>query len=174
MMTKAKKQTTSRIDTSTKLEQASKKKAASLKLGGPAQCLATSEFLCAKTGEVSGRVWLVTGDPLLAQRYGATPLPKSLEKRCFNAQLGIITEKSFLNAYEGADLKDLRLLLDAIRSADAKKLYDIAGDYAPFYCPKCKKCFAPSLWSAMPVFDESFYDYTEATCWKGHTKKTFD
>ena len=78
MVIKAKKQITSRIDKSSGLVQASKKKAASLKFGGPAKCLATAEFLCAKTGEVSGQVWLVTGDFLLAQRYGATPFNMQL------------------------------------------------------------------------------------------------
>jgi hypothetical protein len=74
----------------------------------------------------------------------------------------------------GADLKDLSSLLHAIRTVDVKRLHAVKGDYAPFYCPKCEKCFVASLWSSRPIFDDGFYDYTEAICPKGHENRILD
>jgi hypothetical protein len=38
------------------------------------------------------------------------------------------------------------------------------------YCPECKKMYCTQHYSAREFFDEGFYDYTEGTCPKGHTR----
>jgi hypothetical protein len=146
-----------------------------LTLGGPVMSLEAANFRCSETGEVCGRVWLVTGDPELARKHGGVPLPKSLEERCLPiAPLGVITETSVAGAYMTAKLNDLSRLLDAIRTSDVKRLHAVNRDYAPFYCPKCEKRFVASLWSSIPIYDDGFYDYTEVTCPTGHINRILD
>lgn len=145
-----------------------------LEMGGVVSSLAAATFKCSETGEVCGRVWLVTGDPELARKHRGPRLPKFLKEKCFDFPRGVVSEKSFVEAYMMANLNDLSRLLDAIRTADAKRLHAVKADYAPFYCPKCEKCFVASLWSSMPIFDDGFYDYTEAICPKGHKNRVLD
>ena len=154
--------------------KAKKSSVPSISIGGHVDCLATADFVNAKTGEVYGRVWIVTGSPKVAKKHDCIPIPEFLQEKCFNSPLGVIVEESFQDVFMGAELKVLPDLLDAIRSRDPKKLQAINGDYAPFYCRQCRKCYSKSAWSTMAIFDEEFYDYTEAICPKGHTKKVLD
>jgi hypothetical protein len=38
------------------------------------------------------------------------------------------------------------------------------------YCPECKKVYCTMHYSTREFFDEGFYDYTEGTCPRGHTR----
>jgi hypothetical protein len=138
-------------------------------------CLASADFICSETSEVCGRVWVVTSNLELARIHGGAPLPVFQEEHCpIHVPLGVIIEKSFVWAYVpiGTELTDLSQLLEAIRTVDANRLHAIDPDYAPFFCPKCNKCYASSIWSATTIFvDRSYYDHYKVKCPIGHESK---
>ncbi len=123
--------------------------------------VARAAFACAECGNVAARVALVLDEP-------ATPAAAG------EGRSGLVGESGFFGEWAQVVLgPGLPPVARALAAADASALYEVEPLWAPFYCPECRLCFCHRHWAMRVVFDDewtSWYDYTEATCPKGHQR----
>jgi hypothetical protein len=128
------------------------------------QAVATAEFRCARCGRLAARVaLLLDGSPGDTSGAGLRWL---ICQRGFYGELWS----------EVADNWVERLAL-ATAKADARALYAAEPLWAPFYCPECAACYCHDHWQMKVVYDDEWsdwYDYTDGTCPKGHTRMIDD
>jgi hypothetical protein len=84
----------------------------------------------------------------------------------------VIVRKSFTSRLEGrVELAEFEPLRSAISSGDAKALFEIDLEYAPFYCPQCASCFCGAHWRKWDVFEENgWHDSIRGACPHGHER----
>jgi hypothetical protein len=64
---------------------------------------------------------------------------------------------------------DLLAVFDAVASGDFAHADSLESDAVSFHCPECNRVYCDRCWRVEPpVFDDGFYDYTEAVCPNGH------
>jgi hypothetical protein len=64
---------------------------------------------------------------------------------------------------------ELRSLFAAIATRDYRSVHRDESDLMAFHCPQCGLVYCDHCWQVEPpVFDDGFYDYTEAVCPAGH------
>jgi hypothetical protein len=138
-------------------------------------CLGKAEYRCAISKDVCGRVWLLSAAPELFRKHRVTDeIPNLFAAKQFSAPLGLIVDCGFGDMFYLVDTAQLDELLQAIQSGKPEELYAINHEFLPFYCPDCRCCYDASHWSTMPVFDDGFYDFTEATCPREHRRNILD
>jgi hypothetical protein len=99
------------------------------------------------------------------------------EVKLYKAAHGaVIVCNSFTSRFEGlVELSQFEPLRIAISSGDAKTLYQINLEYAPFYCPKCARCFCGAHWRKWDVFEEDgWHDSIRGVCPQGHERMLED
>ena len=115
--------------------------------------LAEAKFYCAVCGKEAGHILILQ-----------TPRGTELLRRSFTSamtQKGVIPET----------------LYTAIMGQNAKELYALDFELAPFYCPKCDACYCKDHWVRWDEFDESFplfHDSIQGRCPKGHIRMLED
>jgi hypothetical protein len=63
----------------------------------------------------------------------------------------------------------------ALASGNAQTLYNLDLEFAPFYCPRCQKCYCQDHWRYWDVDDEDgWYDSTRGSCPVGHERMLSD
>ncbi len=117
--------------------------------------------------------------PLVAEHEFVCGLCRSFAGivRLFRAaDSGEIERVSFTSELTGvvgaSAIEDLQA---AILLGDAKRLYRLDLEYAPFYCPVCDACFCGAHWAKWDVFDEDgWHDSIRGLCPHGHERMLED
>jgi hypothetical protein len=110
-------------------------------------------FICSRCGELAGFV----------QLFGNANAAK-LVRTSFTSRLtGIVEPASF------------ERLQHAIIKGDARALYELDLEFAPFYCAKCNKSFCGAHWKRWDVFDpDGWHDSIRGVCPEGHERMLED
>lgn len=72
---------------------------------------------------------------------------------------------------------DADAVAQALERADAAALYALDLEYAPFYCPTCRKVYCAECWRTFLVFADDLPGWLEETrgiCPKGHERMLSD
>lgn len=62
----------------------------------------------------------------------------------------------------------------AVQHGDARALFGLDQEYAPFWCPRCSAAYCDDHWDVEVLFDDGFYDRQMGTCPRGHRRKLMD
>ncbi len=62
----------------------------------------------------------------------------------------------------------------ALVAEDAGALFDVNYEYAPFWCPMCRRSYCREHYAAIPTFDDGFFDAMYGVCPRGHRRKLDD
>ena len=66
-------------------------------------------------------------------------------------------------------------LRSIISAGDARSLFGLDFEYAPFFCPQCDACYCSDHWIRNDVFDDDgWHDSIRGTCPKGHERMLED
>lgn len=115
--------------------------------------VAAAEFSCALCGVVAGRVAVV-------------PSPLAPRNRLVLSVFASMWQEMSEDGYARAAA--------ALHAHDVRALYAGDGEWAPFYCPACDRCYCRDHWAMAMEFDEGFYDCTYGTCPEGHRRMIDD
>jgi hypothetical protein len=122
-------------------------------------------FRCARCGEVAAEIVLLpAGRPDPAVSAGEDPASdffaneERLRRRGFLGGLTLLRGRA-----------ELRSLFATIANRDYRAVHRDESDLLAFHCPECDLAYCDRCWQVEPpVFDDGFYDYTEAVCPAGH------
>jgi hypothetical protein len=53
---------------------------------------------------------------------------------------------------------------------DARALYELDLELAPFYCPRCDRSYCGEHWASADVFEDGMHDSIRGTCPEGHER----
>jgi hypothetical protein len=88
----------------------------------------------------------------------------------------VVVRQSFTSRLEGRiEAAHFEPLRKAILARDAKALYTMDLEFAPFYCPRCDQNFCGAHWRKWDVFDEDgWHDSIGGICPRGHERMLED
>ena len=116
--------------------------------------------------------------PVAEHRFGCSRCSESAGVvQLFGAENAAeIVRTSFTSRLTGrvaaASFEQLRR---AIIGGDARALYRLDLEFAPFFCPQCNACFCGAHWWRWDVFDEDgWHDSIRGTCPEGHERMLED
>lgn len=70
---------------------------------------------------------------------------------------------------------DEERLLAAVAAGDARALYAVNPEFAPFFCPRCNSCYCADHWEQQDDFEEDgWFDCVRGTCPRGHKRMLQD
>lgn len=114
----------------------------------------SARFACRSCGETAGIVEVV-------------PSPVNTGNRLVVSVFSSLWDES----RQGQTMVDAIAAIDA---RDARALYLLDFEWAPFYCPDCDCAFCQAHWSLQIDFDEGFYDCIWGACPAGRRRKLED
>jgi len=87
-----------------------------------------------------------------------------------------IRRASFTSLLSGpvpvSQFDDLRI---AIWKEDARALFELDFEYAPFFCPECNAIYCGAHWQTMDEFDDDgYHDCIRGSCPNGHDRMLED
>jgi len=62
----------------------------------------------------------------------------------------------------------------AISNHDDQAIFAFNSELAPWWCPQCRASYCSRCISTLTRYDDGFYDCTDGTCPKGHTRTLWD
>lgn len=66
---------------------------------------------------------------------------------------------------------DRQRVVAAIVAGDARALYAVNPEFAPFFCPLCGNCYCEEHWEQQERLEEGgWFDCVEGTCRRGHKR----
>ena len=117
--------------------------------------VAEARFACAMCEREAGHIQLF-GSPSSAQ----------VRRTSFTSVLTAVVRAEQFSAVRSA-----------IEQRDARRLYELDLEYAPFFCPQCDAIYCGAHWRRWDVFDDddpSWHDSIRGQCPKGHERMLED
>ncbi|HYM63014.1 MAG TPA: hypothetical protein VEZ11_19155 [Thermoanaerobaculia bacterium] len=117
--------------------------------------VAEVRFTCAMCDREAGHI-----------RLAGSPLSSQLQRWSFTSTLTAVVPAEQFSA-----------LRSAIEQRDARRLYELDLEYAPFFCPQCDAIYCGAHWKRWDVFDKddpSWHDSIRGQCPKGHERMLED
>lgn len=110
--------------------------------------LADHTFVCSVCGSAAGRVQVRPGEVLIwSVCCLGTAITAKAQKR----------------------------LISAVTSGEARALYAVDPEFAPFFCPRCKVCYCREHWKQREVFEEDgWFDCVLGICPRGQERMLGD
>jgi hypothetical protein len=69
------------------------------------------------------------------------------------------------------DAGERERVVAAIRAGDARALYAVNAEFAPFFCPQCGNCYCEEHWKQRELLEKGgWFDCVEGTCPLGHKR----
>ena len=65
-------------------------------------------------------------------------------------------------------------LWDAIAGGDTAAVFAVDPEFAPWWCPECKRIYCGDHWHRWDVFDDGFHDSIRGRCPQGHERMLED
>jgi hypothetical protein len=127
-------------------------------------------FTCATCGHPAGGVELIppgVPDPRL---LGAAEAPPGIDHVAIDDYRLSITGPVSVTISPAAPAK----LREAIAAGDAAWLYELDHEWAPFWCPGCRRCYCADHFKQEVTYDDGFFDAIYGTCPAGHLRKLMD
>ncbi|MBN1865597.1 MAG: hypothetical protein JW808_11930 [Victivallales bacterium] len=134
----------------------------------------SAQFFCSACGKPAATVTLVAPgqpDPRL------TPVPEGFPpdiNMVFIDTPRLSIDGGPRSYTTGVDDSLVERVKAALLAGDARELFAIDREFAPFWCPKCKCCYCRNHCDSEDIFDECFYDATYGTCMRGHRRMLCD
>ena len=69
---------------------------------------------------------------------------------------------------------DLPAITDALSRGDARALFELDREFAPFWCPDCGACYCGEHYTHWDVWDDGFFDCVRGQCPRGHQRMLMD
>jgi hypothetical protein len=78
---------------------------------------------------------------------------------------------SMCNTGTAISARAQKRLITALVAGEARQVYAVDPELAPFFCPRCKACYCSEHWKQRDIFEEDgFFDCVLGICPRGHER----
>jgi len=123
-----------------------------------------STWECAVCGRVAGTVYVLEADQ---------PDPRATDE-VMSPYHRIAIWGGPVSVTIGLDASQRSSVREAVGANDARALFELDREFAPFWCPDCGAAYCAEHYVHWDVYDDGFFDSIRGVCPLGHERMLMD